>query len=284
VRPTTQPAGTTQVGTDHDPAWMCFDELSWTTPGSRGDRGGVTTTALPQTLTSWDEPDGVAPRGSVIVLSGRGETAAAYGRLGRRISADAYKVRVVEVDLDEPDRTRQRVEELLADPSLPAPRVLLGTDTGATLAATLLERLPVDAAVLAGLVLASSSRPAGSWDDELEARTACPAHRRVISEDGDFERGALSQPLPEEWPELSTPQKPVLVLHGSLDPVTDAQAAFAAYLDAPVAELRLVEGGRHDVLNDVMHRSVAATIVLFLERLKLGADLPAIVRPAGPSR
>jgi hypothetical protein len=37
------------------------------------------------------------------------------------------------------------------------------------------------------------------------------------------------------------------------------------------------------VLNDVTHRSVAATIVLFLERLKLGADLPVIVRDGSPS-
>ena len=247
----------------------------------------MTTTTLPhlaQTVVSWDEPEGVAARGTVIVLSGRGETAAAYGRLGRRISADAYKVRVVEVDLDDLDGTRAHVEALLGDPALPAPRVLLGTDAGAPLAALLLAEVPVDAAVLAGLALPSSSRPDGSWDDELEARTACPAHRRVLSEDGDFERGALAQPLPQAWQALPTPAKPVLVLHGSLDSVTTAEAAFAPYVEAPTALLRLVEGGRHDVLNDVMHRSVAATVVLFLERLKLGADLPAIVRHAGPVR
>jgi hypothetical protein len=30
------------------------------------------------------------------------------------------------------------------------------------------------------------------------------------------------------------------------------------------------------VLNDVTHRTVAATIILFLERLRLGAGLPVI--------
>jgi hypothetical protein len=39
---------------------------------------------------------------------------------------------------------------------------------------------------------------------------------------------------------------------------------------------RGITGGRHDVLNDVTHRTVAATIVLFLERLRLGAELPRI--------
>ncbi len=38
--------------------------------------------------------------------------------------------------------------------------------------------------------------------------------------------------------------------------------------------------GRHDVLNDLNHRTVAATVVLFLERLRLGADLPVIARSA----
>jgi hypothetical protein len=40
----------------------------------------------------------------------------------------------------------------------------------------------------------------------------------------------------------------------------------------------VVEGGRHDVLNDATHRCVAATIVLFLESLRLGPELPEIVR------
>jgi hypothetical protein len=42
----------------------------------------------------------------------------------------------------------------------------------------------------------------------------------------------------------------------------------------------VIVGGRHDVLNDLSHRTVAATIVLFLERLRLGADLPVIAKVA----
>jgi alpha-beta hydrolase superfamily lysophospholipase len=163
---------------------------------------------------------------------------------------------------------------------VPAPRVLLGADAGATLAALLVDTLPVQAAVLAGLALCTSTARAGSWDDELEARTACPAHRRVISEDHGFERGALGHELPRAWRDLTlaAPVKPVLVLHGSADPLTSADDAFAPFLDAPTASVCLVEGGRHDVLNDVTHRSVAATLVLFLERLNRGPDLPSIVR------
>lgn len=224
---------------------------------------------MTNSTTAWDEPDGLAARGTVVVLTGRGETPASYQRFGRRLAADAYRVRVVTAD-------RETVAALLADDTLPAPKVLAGSDTGATFAARLAGELPaVDGVVLAGLALPGSATVDG-WDDELEARTACPTHRRVISEDDGFVRGALARPVPSGW-EVSDPAKPALVLHGSADPVTSPEAAFVPFRDAKTARLRLVAGAHHDVLNDVSHRSVAATVVLFLESLKLGGDLPAIV-------
>lgn len=240
--------------------------------------------SVTSTTTAYDEPVGVAARGTLVVLTGRGETAAAYGRFGRRISADAWKVRVVELDLDDLGGARDQVAALLADPSLPAPRVLLGTDTGATAAAALAQsgQHALDGLVLAGLALPGAApAPADQdWDAELETRSACPAHRRVISEDPSFERGSLQRPLPSAWDgfEPSPAGLPTLVLHGSDDPLTAVETAAAPFLDAPLTQVRVVQGGRHDVLNDVTHRSVAATIVLFLERLKLGAGLPEIVR------
>ena len=224
---------------------------------------------MTNSTTAWDEPDGLAARGTVVVLTGRGETPASYQRFGRRLAADAYRVRVVTAD-------RETVAALLADDTLPAPKVLAGSDTGATFAARLAGELAaVDGVVLAGLALPGSATVDG-WDDELEARTACPTHRRVISEDDGFVRGALARPVPSGW-EVSDPAKPALVLHGSADPVTSPEAAFVPFRDAKTARLRLVAGAHHDVLNDVSHRSVAATVVLFLESLKLGGDLPAIV-------
>ena len=52
-------------------------------------------------VAAWDEPAGGTPRGTLIVLPGRGETAASYERFGRRLGADAYKVRLVPVSLDD---------------------------------------------------------------------------------------------------------------------------------------------------------------------------------------
>jgi len=243
------------------------------------------TTPTPAPTTSaiaFDEPAGVAARGTLILLTGRGESAAAYGRFGRRISADAYKVRVVEVDLDDLGATHDRVHTLLADDTLPAPRVLVGTDTGATYAAVLAQdgQHDADAVVLAGLALPGEATADQGWDEELETRSACPAHRRVLSEDTAFERGALQRDLPSAWTGYrpGPSGRPTLVLHGSDDPLTPVDAALAPFRGAPATQTWVVEGGRHDVLNDVTHRSVAATIVLFLERLKLGADLPVIVR------
>ena len=247
---------------------------------SRADTSSVSS-------ASWDEPEGVAPRGTLILLTGRGETAGTYVRFGRRVSADAYRVRIFEVDLDDLSATRASVLELLADESLPAPRVLVGSDAGATLAAQWVHELPVQAAVLAGIALpADHSASSVEWTDELEARSACPAHRKVLSDDGSFEKGALARALPWETVSLTAPAQPVLVLHGRDDQVTSVGDALRPWVGAAGVQQHVVEGGRHDILNDITHRSVAATIVLFLERLKLAvaagdAELPVIVRQVG---
>jgi hypothetical protein len=235
------------------------------------------------TVTAWNEPAGGTPRGTLVVLPGRGETEASYERFGRRMAADAYRVRLVTVDLGDLDAARVEIEKLLADESLPAPKVLVGTDSGATLAAGLVGEIDADAAVVAGLALPESAG-VGSWEAEVDARTACPVHRRVIGEDTTFERGRLNDELPWDSVEVAGSDRPVLVLHGTTDPITPTSAVLARYADSRNARVRLVDGGRHDVLNDLAHRSVAATIVLFLESLRLGAELPDVVRAPEQSR
>lgn len=68
----------------------------------------------------------------------------------------------------------------------------------------------------------------------------------------------------------------MLALHGAEDPVSPPAHARAAYAAAPAAELVTLVGGRHDALNDISHRTSAATVLLFLERLRAGADAPAV--------
>jgi alpha-beta hydrolase superfamily lysophospholipase len=225
---------------------------------------------------SWNEPAGATARGTLILVPGRGETAATYERFGTRLAADAYRVRLVDVDLDHLERARAEVRALLADESLPGPKVLVGSDTGASLAATMVD--DADAAVLAGLALGGSSVVA-LGESAVDARTACPVHRRVIAQDDGYDVQALSRRVPPELATVPVPRKPVLVVHGSEDVVAEPSAVVETFVDAPLASVRLVAGGRHDILNDVSHRSVAATIVLFLESLRLGSDLPPVVVP-----
>jgi len=131
-------------------------------------------------VLTWTEPEGIACRGTLVVIPGRGEQPAHYERFGRRIAADGYRVHAVAEPTADPALTVSQVSGQLADQGTADPRVLAGSDTG------------------------------------------------------------------------------------------------ARYAAAAAAELVSISGGRHDVLNDVTHRTVAATIVLFLERLRLGAELPRI--------
>ena len=236
-------------------------------------------------VARWDEPEGLNPRGTVIVVPGRGELPGVYERFGRRLAADAYRVRAVANPIDDAALTERQVREAATGP---APVVLAGSDTGALFAVALVApgRLPEAAAlVLAGLPAEALDGGAGetagedgSWDAELAARTACPTHRGGLA--GDIlRRGALYEPVPAGWTEradLTAVPVPVLGLHGAADPVSPLAAARERYAAAPHAELVSIAGGRHDAFNDITHRTAAATVVLFLERLRNGADLAPI--------
>jgi len=257
-------------------------------------------------VVSWTEPEGIAVRGTLVLIPGRGERPAHYERFGRRIAADGYRVHAVTDPTRDAAFTESQVKELTG-PETPGPRILVGSDTGALFAAGLAAsgQVPgLDALVLAGLPTAETGLPTatglhteagqaaaqsgqaagpaagpapGSWDHELDTRTACPAHRARLSAAG-VRRGALYEPVPEGWLEqadLAAVPQPVLGIHGADDPVSPLTAARARYAAAS-AELIAIAGGRHDALNDVTHRTVAATIILFLERLRLGQNLPAI--------
>lgn len=231
-------------------------------------------------VLTWTEPEGIACRGTLVVLPGRGEQPAHYERFGRRVAADGYRVHAAADPIADPALTASQVSDLLTAPGTPGPRVLAGSDTGALFAAGLAAtgQIPgLDALVLAGLPVAASPA-SGSWDQELDTRTACPAHRTRLSAPG-LRRGALYEPVPDGWADradLGAVSQPILGLHGTDDQVSPLPAVRARYAAATAAELVSITGGRHDVLNDVTHRTVAATIVLFLERLRLGAELPAI--------
>ncbi|MGH3208505.1 MAG: alpha/beta hydrolase [Trebonia sp.] len=256
-------------------------------------------------VTSWTEPEGLNPRGTIVVIPGRGEEPEVYERFGRRLSGDAYRVHAVANPVDGAALTEEQVETLLDGPQ---PFVLAGSDTGALFAIGLVAsgRIAADALLLAGLPTvatpadgatiseggastaeggasaaeggASAAASDRSWEAELEARTACPTHRGRLA-GPVLRRGALYEAVPDGWAragDLKAVTSPVLGLHGAADPVSPLDAARERYAAAPRAELVSITDGRHDAFNDITHRTAAATIILFLERLRLGADLPPI--------
>lgn len=218
----------------------------------------------------WLKPEATA-RGSVIVIGGRGERADVYRRFARRIAFDGYRVAVVEND-------SAAVVRVIADAQPDLPLTVIGSDSGALEALTIASANPVVAGVVvAGLLVADAEGLVHDWDGELDIRSACPVHRGVLSTADALEPGSLGQKSPVATAEtLGLVDVPVLVLHGEADvlsPALDVVGLSSSLRDARVV---LVRDGRHDILNDVSHRSVAAEIIQFLERLRL-PDAPDII-------
>lgn len=223
------------------------------------------------TSRRWDEPDGTEARGTVLVLAGRGETPATYTRLGRRLSADAYRVRAVG-DVTAPrQRSLALAKNLLREEHV-APLVLAGQDAGAIAALRLATSFPerVDGVIVAGLPGHREGVPPGI--PQLPLRTRSPEHWAQLSDPAVIEPEGLSREIPEhlELPDPVSVTVPVLALHGAEDRVAPLDEVADYYAGIPDALLAVIDRGLHDSLNDASHRSVAATIVLFLEELRNG--------------
>ena len=223
----------------------------------------------------WLEPEATV-RGSVIVVAGRGERAGVYRRFARRIAFDGYRVRVVDAGHD---ATLHAIAE--ADASLPV--VVVGSDSGATDALAAIASTPaVTGVVVAGLLVEAAAATSVDWDEELEIRSACPVHRGVLGAGDNLDRGAFGAPAAPVTAEVLTATAiPVLVVHGSADAISPADEVQRLAHSLPGARVVIVSEGRHDILNDVAHRSVAAEIVQFLERLRLPGVPEIITRVPG---
>jgi pimeloyl-ACP methyl ester carboxylesterase len=242
---------------------------------------------------SWLPPSpGPLVRGTVILLPGRGEHAGVYERFGRRLAFDAYAVHAISAgpDADAAD-LRDQIAALAAEAS--APVILAGSDTGALHALALVVEAKVD---VEGLLLAATPGASATssafdalagppeWEQELALRSSCPTHRGKLTEDEAFRRGSLFDPVPDRlraFVDLDAAQyesvPTTLVLHGAADLLAPPALARSLAARLPQAELVLVAGAPHDVLNDATHRSVAGAVVQWLERLRGGAPFPPII-------
>jgi pimeloyl-ACP methyl ester carboxylesterase len=225
----------------------------------------------------WYPAQGLLHRGTVVLLPGRGEHPGVYERFGRRLAADGYVVHVPPVEPgSDPAAVAATVDALAAGAAVPL--VLAGSDTGAlyALAAAVRTAVAPQGLLLAGAPRGGGWSPAGEeeWTGELDARTACPTHRGRLGEDPLFAPGELAVPVPEELESAAEavlaapPAVPALLLHGAADPVAPLAGARALAAVLPAATLAAVTDGRHDTFNDIQHRSVAALVVQWLERLR----------------
>jgi alpha-beta hydrolase superfamily lysophospholipase len=237
-------------------------------------------------------PEGLRTRGTILVVPGRGETRETYARFARRLAADAYRVRVIDAPaLDTPApgtadptaslnlfaaRLADAVESTAPEDGPVRPVVLVGADSGAALVAALLGRTGTpdawqpDAVVLAGLP-GRAADTAGTWDDELDVRTSCPAHRSTLTQDPRVRRGSLADAVPDAVLTAAYDSEsavPALLLVGDADPLADHEALTRTAKSRPAARLSVVHGAHHDVLNDLQHRSAAAEVVTFLETVR----------------
>lgn len=217
----------------------------------------------------WLEPEATV-RGSVIVITGRGERAGVYGRFARRIAVDGYRVTVTEVGgaaLDAIDAS---------DTSLP---VVVG-----------LGRRSVGGAGRSAFT-ARRHRGGGGWTAHrcrsgtgggLGSRGRYPVCLSgppgVLASDA-VDKGALATPVAAVTGEiLAGVTVPTLVVHGSADVISAAEQVRRLAQALPDGRVVIVTDGRHDILNDVSHRSVAAEIVQFLERLRIPGAPDIITR------
>lgn len=229
----------------------------------------------PQAVLQFDGPEEVGPRGTLVVLPGRGESPSVYTRFGTRLASDGYRVRVVGEDEHEVALAQ------FESPSAVLPRILVGIDIGALRALQLVQdgKVEVEALILVGLP-ADNDTGIGNWDDEIEARVSCPTQQARLADPLLLDRGQLTADRIPVALRTVTVQStlPTLALHGEDDAVSLFEYARRRYSEAPNLRLLVVQQGRHDVLNSRNHRTVAAAIVTFLESLKLGAGLPEVIR------
>ncbi|WP_405578746.1 serine aminopeptidase domain-containing protein [Streptomyces sp. NBC_01190] len=232
--------------------------------------------AAGDTAAHWYPAEGLLHRGTIVLLPGRGEHPGVYERFGRRLAADAYVVHVLAVAPGTRAADVAAAVDTVAGEAA-RPLVLAGSDTGAlhALAAAVRTSVAPDALLLAGVPAGGDWSPGeAGWTGELDARTTCPTHRGRLADDPRFAPGALTEPVPAELAAAAEsalaapPAVPALLLHGAADPVAPAGGARALAARLPASTLATVADGRHDTFNDIQHRTVAALVVQWLERLR----------------
>ncbi|MBX6387932.1 MAG: alpha/beta hydrolase [Frankia sp.] len=221
--PTTTPALATPASAPSEP------HPPFLSPARAGGAAAVREPLNRPDVRVWPsaEPE-LEPRGSVVVLPGRGEAVDLFEALAFRLSLDGYQVTYLGPGEDS--------TLALAESRVPGrPFVLVGSDTGALRALSIAgsPALRADALVLLNLPL---------------------LYRPVAGE------------LPTDPPPRSLPDLPILLVHGADDEVSPLPGVRMVTRGSPRARLVAVPGG-HQVLADPSWRATTAHTIAFLEEI-----------------
>lgn len=246
---------------------------------------------------------------AVIFLHGFGEHSGLYHRLGDALTAqgiDLWALDEIGHGLTDGDRAvirsiddlvhNARLLTILADEAEPGgPLLLAGHSLGAAAAAVAVSR---DPAAYRGLIVSGAALSPLKWVNELAADgagelsldladlSADPFYLDEVQNDPlAFTSAAGAQSLvgtlPPAWDELrrdfGRTTLPTLFVHGGQDPIVPVSVARDWAARLPGGQLAEFAGARHDVLNETVHREVAAVITDFVR--SVAGPAPAV--PAG---
>jgi alpha-beta hydrolase superfamily lysophospholipase len=231
------------------------------------------------------------PRAAVIFLHGFGEHTGLYHRYGFALNSAGIDLWAVDQfghgltpgergdfrSLEASSALGERLTELASAERPGIPFVAQGHSFGSVV--TLFRLLDAPDRYRAGVVSGSPLIPVAGLVDtdstfELAPSqlSADPFYLDSLENDPlafvDADGGPLTRELDRGWDrfgtELPALTVPTLAVHGSNDPIAPIGAlrAYAEQIE-PLSLLEL-EGGGHDILNDVSHREVAAAIVDFI--------------------
>lgn len=237
------------------------------------------------------------PRAAVIFLHGFGEHTGLYERYGSALVAAGIDLWAVDQfghgqspgergQFGTIEDSIELAEQLwkLAEKERPGiPQVAQGHSYGAVV--TLFELLEHPERYRAGIV---SGAPLVPIPELVDLNTAMNLDPSGLSSDPSYleliaadplaftaaDSRGLSRELDRGWDRFGTELPkltvPTLAVHGAIDPIA-VPGAVRTYADQ-IPALRYVEfpGSRHDVLNDVSHREVVATIVAFIDEVLNG--------------
>ncbi|WP_102141639.1 alpha/beta fold hydrolase [Mycobacterium hubeiense] len=231
------------------------------------------------------------PRAAVVFLHGFGEHTGVYHRYGFALNAAGIDLWAVDQfghglspgprgdfgSIDDSSALADQLTDLVEREHAGVPLIAQGHSFGAVV--TLFRLLERSDRYRAGVI---SGAPVVPTPEMLDADTSFELEPGWLSKDPfyldmlendplafvDADGAPLARELDKAWDrfgsELPKLTVPTLAVHGGADPIAPISAvrAYAEQIDA--LQLKEFPRGRHDILNDTLHREVAAAIIEFI--------------------